>query len=360
MLAMLTSGFGFLEISLRFPDNAIWAFLAQQFNHASWEGCTFWDLIQPSFMFMVGIAIPISYARRRERGQSHREIATHAFIRSAILIALGLVGVLMLRRLLLFKSPWPVPIQTTHILVQIGVTYGLAFPLVRRRPSVQFAVAAAILVAYYLAYLVYPAAEPGLFAHWNRGANLGAAWDRWLVNLSPTDYLDRVHALGLTSLNFIPGISTVIAGMLAGEFLRGPRSPRTKTAVLLGAGVACFAVGSVLERTLCPMVKLIWTPSFAIYSTAWTLGLLAGFYWVIDVRGWRGWSLPLTVVGLNSIALFILFFTTDYWIMKGWTLLVGRGLFESAYGPLWSSLATLLVLWGIAGVLYWRRIFIRL
>jgi heparan-alpha-glucosaminide N-acetyltransferase len=360
MLAMLSGGFGFLEISHRFPSSSLWGFLATQFNHAPWEGCTFWDLIQPSFMFMVGVAIPFSYSRRREKGQSHARIYAHALVRAAILVALGLVGVLMLRRLVLFKAPWPVPIQTTHILVQIGVTYGLAFPLVRRRAATQLAVAVAILAAYYVAFLLYPAPEPGLFAHWNRSTNLGAAWDQWLVDLSPSDWLDHVHALGLTSLNFIPGVSTVLTGMLVGEFLRGPRSARTKTAWLARGGAACFVVGWLLGRTLCPMVKLIWTPSFAIYSSAWTLWFLAAFYWVIEVRGWRGWSLPLVVVGLNSIAVFVLYFTVDWWIWKGWTVVLGRGLFESVYGPLWSSLATLVVLWGTAAALYWRRIFIRL
>ncbi|HEY6572349.1 MAG TPA: DUF5009 domain-containing protein, partial [Candidatus Eisenbacteria bacterium] len=115
MLAMLSNSFGFLEISQRFPHNPIWAFLAQQFNHVRWEGCGFWDLIQPSFMFMVGVAIPFSYARRREKGESNRQIHVHAFVRAAILVALGLVGVLMLRRLVLFQAPWPVPVQLTHI-----------------------------------------------------------------------------------------------------------------------------------------------------------------------------------------------------------------------------------------------------
>lgn len=360
MLAMLSSGFGFLEISARFPGNAVWAFLSKQFNHALWEGCTFWDLIQPSFMFMVGVAIPFSYARRVAKGDSLGRIYGHAIVRSVILVALGLAGVLMLRRLVMLQSPWPVPIQTTHILVQIGITYALAFPFVRFGPRTQFGVAIAILVAYYLAFLFYPAPEPGLFAHWRMHTNLGAAWDQWMVDLSPTDYLDHVHALGLTSLNFVPGVSTVLAGMLAGEWLRGPATPGAKTAGLVRAGMACFAVGLILSRTLCPMVKLIWTPSFAIYSTAWTLWFLAAFYWVIDVKGRRGWSLPLVVVGVNSIALFLLFFTVDWWIMKGWTIVLGRAFFESAYGPLWRSLATLGVLWGIAGVLYWRRIFIRL
>jgi len=360
MLAMLSNGFGFLEISQRFPHNPVWAFLARQFNHVRWEGCGFWDLIQPSFMFMVGVAIPFSYARRREKGESNRRIHAHALVRAAILIALGLVGVLMLRRLVLFQAPWPVPVQLTHILVQIGITYGLAFPLVRSRPMTQFAVASAILAAYYLAFLLYPAAGPGLFAHWNMNTNLGAAWDRWLVNLSPNDYLDHVHALGLTSLNFVPGVSTVLAGMLAGEFLRGPLTPGAKAAWLARAGAACLIVGWIMGLTLCPIVKLIWTPSFAILSTAWTLWFLAAFYWIIDVKGWRSWSLPLVVVGLNSLALFLVYFTADWWIMKGWSVILGRGFFESAFGPFWSSLAVLVSLWVLAGALYWRRIFIRL
>lgn len=359
MLAMLSWGFGFLEISRRFPDSPVWAFLATQFDHVPWEGCAFWDLIQPSFMFMVGVAIPFSYARRLEKGDSHRQICTHALIRAAILVGLGLVGVLMLRRLVLFKWPWPVPIQTTHILAQIGITYGLALLLVRRKPATKLAVAAALLVTYYVAFLLYPVAEPGLFAHWVKNANLGTAWDQWLF-LNRSEYREVLRLNGLTSLNFVPGVSTVLAGMVAGEILMGPRSPRAKAALLVGIGAACIVVGLVVGRTLCPMVKAIWTPSFAIYSTGWTLCLLGAFYWAVDVKGWRGWALPLVVVGTNSIALFILFSTVDWWILKGWTVVLGRGLFESVYGPLWSSLAVLLPLWALAGVLYWRRIFLRL
>jgi heparan-alpha-glucosaminide N-acetyltransferase len=359
MLAMLSSQFGFPEIAQRFPGNPVWAFLASQFNHVPWQGCAFWDLIQPSFMFIVGVAIPFSYASRLEKGQSHRQIYTHAFARAAILIALGLVGVLMMRRLVLFKSPWPVPIQTAHILVQIGITYGLAFPLVRRRPSTQLAVAAAILVVDYVAFLLYPAPGPGLFAHWTRNANLGTAWDQWLL-LNTSEYLQELRSVGLTSLNFVPGISTVIAGMLAGGLLHGSRSHGAKTRWLGIAGAACFIGGLVMGRTLCPIVKAIWTPSFVLYSTAWALWLLAAFYWVIDVRGWRRWALPLVVVGLNPITLFVLYSTIDWWIWRAWVLVLGRGVFESTYGPLWSALAVFVVLWALAGVLYRRRIFIRL
>ncbi len=360
MLAMLSGGFGFLEISQRIPDNAVWSFLARQFNHVAWEGYSFWDLVQPSFMFMVGVAIPFSYARRREKGESDRQIFGHALLRAVVLVVLGLAGVLMLRRLLLFQPPWPVPIQTTHILAQIGVTYGLAVPLVRRGPATQIGVAVAILAAYYLAFLLYPAPEPGLFAHWRRETNLGAAWDRWLVNLNPNDMLDRVHPLGLSSLNFVPGVSTVLAGMAAGELLRGPRSPRSKLAWLLAAGAICFVAGVVMSRTLGPVVKQIWTPSFAFISTAWTLWILALFYAAIDVGGWRRWSYPLVAAGANAILLYLLYVTADWWIGKGWSVILGKGWLGTPYAPLWGSLATLLTLWGLAAVLYWRRIFIRL
>lgn len=360
MLAMLSGGFGFLEISQRFPNHPVWAFLATQFNHAPWAGYTFWDLIQPSFMFMVGVAIPFSYARRREAGESDRRIFAHAFLRAGVLVFLGLVGVFMLLRVALFKAPWPVPVQTTHILTQIGLTYGLAYPFVRLQPAAQLAAAVAILAATYVAYVLYPAPVHGLFAHFQNDTNLGMAWDRWLVNLNPDDWLDRVHPLGLTSLNFVPGVSTVLAGMIAGESLRGPGSARAKTAGLLGAAAICFAAGTIMGIALCPVVKLIWTPSFVLVSTGWTLAMLAGFYGIIDLKGWRRWSLPFVVVGMNSITLFLLYFVVDWWIKKAWTLFVGPGLFASTYGPLWSNLATLLTLWGVAVVLYWRRIFLRL
>jgi predicted acyltransferase len=360
ILAMISGGFGFLEVSQRFPDSALWSFLARQFEHVTWEGYSFWDLIQPSFMFMVGVAIPLSYARRRERGDSDRRIRAHALTRAAILFGLGLVGMLMLRRIFFFQPPWPVPVQTTHILVQIGVTYALAFPLVRARPRTQFAVAIAILAATYVAYVLYPAPEPGLFAHWRKDTNLGAAWDRWLVGLSPHDLLDRVHELGLTSLNFGPGVSTVLAGMLAGAWLGGTRSPREKLLGLVAAAAACFAAGAVAGKTLCPIVKLLWTPSFALLSTGWTLAFLAFFYAVIDVRGWSRWSIPLSMVGRNSILLFVVYSTLDWWIVKGWSVVVGRSVFDSTYGPLWESLATLLSLWALAAVLYGRRVFVRL
>lgn len=360
MLAMLTNGFGFLEISHRFPSNAAWTFLASQFNHALWAGCTFWDLIQPSFMFMVGVAIPFSYAQRRAKGEPYPRIVAHAVFRSVLFVVLGLVGVLMLRRVAMLAIPYPVPIQTTHILVQIGLTYGLAYPFIRCRPRTQLIAAVTIYVAYYLAYLLWPAPGPGLFAHFQKGTNLGAAWDRWMVDLSPTDWLDHVHVLGLTSLNFVPGVSTVLTGILTGEFLRGPRSPEDKAGRLVRVGAACFVVGLLLSRTICPMVKLLWTLSFAIYSTAWTLWLLAAFYWLIDVKGWRRWSVPLVAVGVNSITVFLLYFIVDWYIWKAWTVALGPGLFGSAYGPFWSCLVVLVSLWAVAGVLYWRRIFIRL
>ena len=360
MLAMLSGGFGFLEIAHRFPSNAAWAFLASQFNHALWAGCKFWDLIQPSFMFMVGVAIPFSYANRVARGETYGRIYAHAVVRSVVFVVLGLAGILMVRRLVMFAVPYPVPIQTTHILVQIGLTYGLAYPFVRCRPRTQLLAAVAIYLAHYAAYLLWPAPGPGIWAHFEKGTNLGAAWDRWLVDLSPTDWLDRVHVLGLTSLNFVPGVSTVLTGMLVGTLLRGPRAPEQKTAILLRIGAVCFIVGLLLSRTICPMVKLLWTLSFAVYSTAWTLWFLAAFHWLIDVKGWRRWSVPFVAVGVNSIVVFLLYFIVDWWIGKAWTMALGRSLFESTYGPLWSSLAVLVTLWAIAAVLYWRRIFIRL
>src|SRR5947207_2255007 len=89
MLAMASGGLGFTEVAKHFPESKAWQFLGYEFGHVPWTGCAFWDLIQPSFMFMVGVALPYSYYSRRVKGQSYPRILGHTVVRSLILIALG-------------------------------------------------------------------------------------------------------------------------------------------------------------------------------------------------------------------------------------------------------------------------------
>jgi len=127
----------------------------------------------------------------------------------------------------------------------------------------------------------------------DKNTNAAAAFDRWFLNLFPRKEPFRFEGSGYPTLNFIPSLATMVFGLLAGGLLRSDKSGAKKFATLVGCGIAALALGWGLEAAgICPIVKVIWTPSWAIYSTGWTLLLLAAFYGVIDLAGLRRWPSP--------------------------------------------------------------------
>jgi predicted acyltransferase len=119
MLLMASSGLGLAEVGRHFPGSASWRFLGTQTDHAAWAGCTLWDIIQPAFMFMVGIALPWSIANRRGRGQSFQKLFAHALRRSLLLVFLGVF----------LSSAWSRRTQWSFniVLAQIGLGYPFLF-----------------------------------------------------------------------------------------------------------------------------------------------------------------------------------------------------------------------------------------
>src|SRR5207253_241089 len=114
--------------------------------------------------------------------------------------------------------------------------------------------------------------------------------------------------------SFIPSLATMIFGLLSGELLRSSRSDRQKFWGLVIAGFAGLAIGELLDVTgYCPIVKRIWTPSWALFSTGWTCLILAGFFGVVDIFKYRKWAFPLVVVGMNSITMYCM-----AELSKGW------------------------------------------
>jgi predicted acyltransferase len=369
-----TEGFGFAEVSRALPDSAAWRFLATQFSHAPWSGCTLWDLVMPSFVFMVGVAMPYSYAAGLARGDSRGDLALHAAYRALVLILLGTVGFLFLGNWLMGRWPRQINLQFQTILPQLGLAYVPVFLLVGRSARVQLAAAFAALAAWWLAFVLYPLPAPGFdyasvggmsepytgfFAHWNKNVNPAAAFDHWLLNLIPrTDPFDY-NRYGLSTLAFIPTMANMIFGVMTGEMLRVPGDPARKAARLVLAGLAYLAAAVALHFTLCPIVKSVWTPSWALFSSGWVLLMLAAFYWVMDVTRVRRWSLPLVVVGMNAIAVYCMANLFDYWIFKAWEKSLGGAFTSGPYAPIWKSLAMVATLWAVAAMLFRRRIFIR-
>ena len=398
MLTMASAGFAFPQVAKHFPESPVWQTLGHQFQHLPWGGCTFWDMIQPSFMFMVGVALPFSYASRRAQGQSWLRLFGHALWRSLVLIALAIF----------LSSTGSKTRQTnflfTNVLAQIGLGYMVVFLLVGRSLKVQIGVALAILTAYWLLFAVYPLPSPGFdrkalsipenvpaltgfFAHWDMNTNPAAAFDHWFLNLFPRPANDPYgyNDGGYATLNFIPSIATMIFGLLAGELVRSERSGKGKFAALVLAGAVCLLVGTVLDLTVCPIVKRIWTPSWTIYSTGWAVWQLAFFYGVADLVRFRFWAFPLVVVGVNSIAMYMMsqllkpFVASMLRIHLGtpWRALaetpaVDRLVYERTgthldpqifgglYGPVFQSCAVLFVFWLACLWMYRQRIFVKI
>jgi predicted acyltransferase len=185
----------------------------------------------------------------------------------------------------------------------------------------------------------------------------------------------------------------MILGLMAGELLRSARNPWAKFRLLFAAGALCLAVGVLLDLRglvnldvtaglgVCPTVKRIWTPSWAIFSAGWTFWILAGFYLIIDIFGYRRWAFPLIIVGMNSIAMYCMYqlwngwisrtlhthlnWIYQWWIEKAppdwiWASDSAPHLFDGTYGPIVKSVTVLSILWLICLWLYRRGIFLRI
>jgi predicted acyltransferase len=322
-------------------------------------------------MFLVGVSMPFSYSRRRARGDGWLRLFGHALLRSFILVALAVF--------LASNGSRQTNYSFTNVLGQIGLGYTFVFLLLGRPPAVQLAVAILILVADWLFFVLYPlpgsdfpyglygANEPqilmrDLFAHWNKNVNAAAAFDRWFLNLfpRPSNNPFRFDPGGYATLNFVPSVATMIFGVLAGELLRSKAMQVHKARILLLAGAACWMLGLLLDATVCPIVKRIWTPSWVIASTAWTCWMLAAFYWVIEVRGYTRWSLPLVIVGANSIAIYLMAQLMKPFVSASLQTHFGREIFQVPNGPFVKGMAILAVFWLICFWLYKRKIFIKI
>jgi predicted acyltransferase len=380
MLAMASAGLSIPRVVTRLetrgPVDPIWRFLAFHSDHVPWIGCSFWDLIQPSFMFMVGVALPYSVASRLAKGDSWTRIFFHAIWRAFLLILLAV----FLSSPAVRPEGWMGPTTNwvfVNVLAQIGMGYVFVFLLVGRGLRVQFAALAAILVGYTLFFGLYPLPPSsydwqavkvpegwphltGWFAHWDKNSNAAHFFDLWFLNLFPRPQEFRFNDGGYQTLNFIPSMATMILGLMAGEMLRREWSRPRKLGVLIVAALGCLVIGWGMGLTVCPLVKRIWTPSWAIYSSGWTFAMLAAFFAVIDVIGWRRWAFPLVVVGMNSIAMYCMSQLLKPWVRSSLNTHLGRTWFEGDYGPLVTSAAVLVVLWVFCLWLYRRKIFLKI
>ncbi len=373
MFLMMAEVLQLARVSRAYPGNWFWSILAWNQTHVQWAGCSLHDLIQPSFSFLVGVALPYSIASRLAKGATFNRMFAHALWRSLLLIWLGI----FLRSL---SSPMT-NFTFEDTLTQIGLGYPFLFLLGFRPARWQWTALGVILTGYWLAWALYPAPGPGFdyqaagvpadwqynftgfAAHWNKNSNLGQAFDVWFLNLFPRVSPFLYNRGGYLTLSFIPTLGTMILGLIAGRSLRAA-APAIPMKRLLLAAACCIAAGLLLHFTgVCPIVKRIWTPAWTLASGGACFLILAAFSWLIDIKGYHRWTFPLVVIGMNSIAAYLIAHLFEKFIVDSFRIHLGPGAFRFAGAglePFFRGAAVLLVFWLMLFWMHRRKIFLRI
>lgn len=391
MVMLAASGFGIARLAQlpadapvwRTLDYDFWQSLSFHFEHpawvsrSGWMGVSFWDLIQPSFMFMAGVAMPFSYARRESLGHSRGRRLAHAMWRGLALVLLGV----FLSSQNTSTTHWVFP----NVLAQIGLGYVFVYLLLGRRWFVQAAAFAVLLAGYWLFFFSFtPPADydyaavdatddtvfEGRFAPWSKNANIAHQFDRWFLNLfpRPDGKPFEYNAGGYLTLNFVPSIATMLLGVFCGQLLRSRWKSWQKFGILVIGGAACMALALLAAEFACPVVKRIWTPSWVLFSGAYVVWMLAAFYFVFDLLPLRWLAFPLGVVGMNSLAMYLMGQLLRPWAVKTVHVHFG-GLLETLFGSellangmfgrIIEPTTAFVLFWLIAFWLYRQKFFIR-
>ena len=374
MLLMLGEGLRFCSVARALPESGFWKFLCHHQSHVPWAGGSLHDLIQPSFSFLVGVALPFSLGSRTSQGAPFFRIFGHALWRSLLLIALG-IGL---------RSIGHAGTNFTFedTLTQIGLGYAFLFVLGWCPVKVQWSALGLILAGYWLAFALHPLPGPdfnwsaagvakdwehnlsGFAVHWNKNTNFAWAFDQWFMNLFPRQKPFQYNSGGYSTLSFIPTLGTMILGLIAGGWLKSGLAPAGKLKRFVIAGAVGLAGGLLLDATgICPNVKCIWTPAWVLFSGGWCFLFLAFFHAVLDVGKFKAWAFPLVVIGANSI-----FAYCSEWLFVGFihgTLNTHLGgdffkRFGPAYTELFRGACVLLVIWLMLLWLYRKKVFIKI
>ncbi len=281
-----------------------WGNIYAPFEHAKWNGWTFTDVIFPFFLWIVGVAMTFSFAKRLDRGESRKALALHSVRRSIILIVLGLLlsgfpfGALFGDTFTL--ATWRIPGVLQRIAI-CGLFASFLFLYTRTRSQVLITVL--LLAAYWLLIALVPVPGFGAGVLEPKG---GLCWyvdsrifggHTWIY--APTPGFDPE---GIVST--IPAIATTLFGILTGRFLQTDKSLEEKTAWMFIGGNVLLLAGTIMDHWL-PINKNMWTSAYAVFMAGLALNVFACCYWLIDVRGIRRGTTVFAIFGLNAISLYV-------------------------------------------------------
>lgn len=336
MLLLISHGFGFSVLK----DHPGWEWLASQVDHVAWEGCSFWDLIQPAFTFMVGVAMPLAFARRAAQGASRGTIFRHVAWRALMLVVLSNV-------LSNFNGSGPLRFQLINVLSQIAFAYVLCSLIMQLPFRAQVVAGAGLLALHWALFAIFPGPD-GPFS---QTGNIGAVIDQAVLGYNYSGYY--------TTINFLGNAVTVLFGVWTGMLLMKDRSHADKLKLLGACAVAAFALGLALQP-FNPMVKRLWTASFTFFSAGWVLLMLMAFYWLVEVKGYKRWTFFAVVIGANSIFIYSFSQLLRGWLNRGLGKFTGNFDFLGDLGAIPQNLLVMAVMWALCYWLYKRSIFIKI
>lgn len=335
MLMLASDAFGFAHLR----NNPQWSRVASWFDHVPWQGAVFWDMIQPAFMFMVGVAMPFAMAKRIAAGATWNNNLRHVLVRSGRLIIMS--------QIVIWVGAGHIKPQLINVLSQIAFTYFLSFVIMQWRWRYQI-LAAAGLLALWTA-LLFSFHGPG--GPYSKTDSVGLLLDRTIFHY---DY-DPAYS----TLNFIPSTVWTLTGVWIGRFLMTSRSHKQTLQVLAAGMILAFAAAFALMPWM-PMIKQLCTPTFIFYSLGWVLFMLIGFYLVIEVWSWRKAAFPLVVAGMNSIFIYGLSELLHKWLDAAVGVFTFHFRFIGTLAPVAQATVVLAVMWYLCYWLYRRQIFLKL
>lgn len=318
-----------------------------QFFHHPWNGLRFWDLIQPGFMFMAGTAMAFSLHKQSELGASWNQQFLRILKRCGLLFFWGVLDYAV--------RPKGLSFELWDVLTQLSFTTLVAFLIFRWSAPVQIIFSLGLLL---LTELLYRFTDiPGFDLPFTDQHNFGNFMDLVLMN--------KINSDGWVAINCIPTAAHTIWGAVAGKLLLTAKEDKKKITHLILFGISCLMLGYFMDWTITPIIKRIATSSFTIVSGGWCLLGLAACYWWIDIKNHRKHLEFFTIVGMNSIFIYLFFEIVGARWFNEYVAAITNGLMSFVHVPrglmlISTSLSIFALEWGMCYWLYRKKIFFKL
>lgn len=344
MLWIIGGGEVIIALAKAHPNNFLNK-LAEHFDH-QWGQFHFYDIIMPLFLFIVGVVMPVAFKKRLEKGESKKQIYLHVLKRVFKLYILGLIA---------SGHLFELNIATLHLwtdtLHAIAVGYLVSSILILElNIKWQVSITAALLLLYWaiMALVPVPGYGAGIF---EPNVNLALYIDNRVLG-------HFQEGMGwtyiLTNMTFV---CSVMLGVFAGRILLSNKTERKKASLLTMLGIGCLIVGKIWGIWF-PIIHHLWTSSLVLFAGGWSYLLLALFYLVIDVWGYRKWAFPFVVIGMNAIAVYVAAHLFNFTLI-GNVFVGGLAKWLGPWNEFVQELAALLVIWLILYWMYKKKTFIK-